>query len=132
VYEDLAAGRDIMARQLQKVQRWHRECEQFMMRHGGPLSAGARRDMERRIAVAAPYIETEQMQPEERGERWAALWWAALTELVSARVMCPLYCRGRQWSYLERTVAGLCERVLLPLWPGCDVAGTRIALEIPA
>ena len=132
VYKDMESGRDVMARQLQKIERWHKECEKAMMQVGGPLSAGARRDMEARIAVAAPYIETEDMEPEQRGRRWAALWWTALTELISARVMCPVYCTGRHWNYLEQTVAGLCERVLLSLWPDCDVAGTKIALEIPS
>lgn len=130
VYRD-CKGTSPFGAQLQRVERWHRECELAVKQGGGNLSAGARRDLDARFAVVGPYIETEQMAPEPRAERWAALWWTALTELIGARVMCPLYCTGRCWNYLERTVVTLCERHILPMWPGSDVEGTRIALEIP-
>ncbi|WP_297669037.1 hypothetical protein [uncultured Desulfovibrio sp.] len=130
VYRDCGDGSPF-GRQLRKVERWHRECELAVKQGDGNLSAGARRDLDARFAVVGPYIETEQMAPEVRAERWAALWWTALTELISARVICPDWCRGRCWGFLEQTVATMCERHILAMWPGSDVEGTRIALEIP-
>ena len=131
VYSELSKGTDPLARQLQKIIRWHKECGASLQRRDGPLSAGAKRDMNRRIAALAPYMETEDMEKDARAERWAALWWTALSELISARGMCPIYCAGRNWAYLEQTMTTLCEKMLLPLWPDCDVTGTQISLELP-
>ena len=131
VYEDCATGTDAFARQLRKVRRWHGECAETVKQGAdGNLSAGARRDLDGRFAVVGPYMETGDMTPSARAERYAALWWTALTELLSARTVCPLYCASRAWLRLEQTVTTVCVRLLLPAWPGCDEAGTKISLEV--
>lgn len=130
VYKDVEADSSF-GRQIRKVERWHRECEFTVKQGNGYLSGGARRDLDARFEVMGPYIETEHMEPEARAERWAALWWTALTELISARCICPDWCTGRCWNYLEQTVETMCVRYILPLWPDSEVTGTKIALEIP-
>lgn len=131
VYAEVAATTGSVGRHLQKVARWHKACQASVQEPGSAFSAGAKRDLDRRFAIAGPYMETEHMPPEQRAERYAALWWAALTEIVSARVMCPEFCRARAWAWLEQTTATVAEKIFLPMFPGCDEAGTKIALELP-
>ena len=132
VFSDISATKGEVGKQLQKVIRWHKACQASVQEPGkSAFSAGARRELDCRFGIAGPYMETAAMPPKARAERFAALWWAALTEIISARVMCPEFCRAREWGYLEQTAATVAEKIFLPMFPGCDEAGTKIALELP-
>ena len=132
VFTEVAATKGQVGAQFQRVIRWHKACQASVQEPGtSAFSAGARRDLDARFAIAGPYMETAEMAPEQRAERYAALWWAALTETVSVRVMCPEFCRSREWAWLEQTTATVAEKIFLPMFPGCDVEGPRIALELP-
>ena len=117
-------------KQLRKVDRWLTECKKPFFKNTH-LSAGARRDMDKVFVRLGKYLETNDLPAEKRAQRWSALWWTALTEITSARGICPLYCKSREWEWLEQTAATMAERYMCDLCPGCDVEGTQIALELP-
>lgn len=115
-------------RQLRKVKRWHEACA--VPFRDITLSKGAARDFYRTAGYLDPLMDTEKMDGEARAQRWAALWWTALTEITSVRVICPVYCRTREWAWLEQTACTIAMS-LVENFPGCDEEGTKVALELP-
>ena len=115
-----------LKRQLDKISRWVAACAQQTRKK--PLSAGAKRDLDKRFRALEEYMITEDMDDETRFRRWAALIWAALTFVEDACNTCPVYARAPQWRYLRQTVNTLAEK-LRELEPGMDEEGTAIYEE---
>ncbi|MGE9985406.1 hypothetical protein [Desulfovibrio sp. SGI.169] len=118
-----------LKRQLGKISRWIEACAR--QTRSKKLSAGAKRDLDKRFRVLQGYMITEDMPDETRFRRWAALIWAALTFVEDACNTCPVYTRGRgkeHWRYLRQTVNTLAEK-LRELEPGMDEDGTAIYEE---
>ena len=118
-----------LKRQLAEISRWIEACAQ--QTRCKKLSAGAKRDLDKRFRVLQRYMITEDMPDETRFRRWAALIWAALTFVEDACNTCPIYTRGggnEHWRYLRQTVNTLAEG-LRTLEPGMDEDGTSIYME---
>ena len=118
-----------LKQQLDKISRWIAACARQTRKK--TLSAGARRDLDKKFRVLEGYMITEDMDDETRFRRWAALIWAALTFVEDVCNTCPVYTRGRgneHWRYLRQTVNTLAEG-LRRLEPGMDEEGTAIYEE---
>lgn len=132
VFGDVAASKGETGFMFQRVQRRHKVCQEFVKAKNGRISAGARRDLDARFKICGPFMETEGMTKEQNAERFAALWWTALSELISANVVCRNdICKGQAWAYLEEAVSDVANQILLPMFPSSDEAGTRISLMLP-
>lgn len=109
--------------QLDKIARWVAACAQQTRKKS--LSAGAKRDIDRKFETLGSYMNTDNLTDEMRFRRWAALIWAALTFIEDACNTCPVYARTPQWRYLRLTVQTLADRLRI-LDPVMDVDGTTI------
>ncbi|GKI13412.1 hypothetical protein [uncultured Desulfovibrio sp.] len=126
VFRPAADCGSALKRQLDKISRWVLACAQ--QTRAKKLSAGAKRDLDKRFRVLQGYMITEDMPDETRFRRWAALIWAALTFIEDACNTCPVYAHAPQWRYLRQTVNTLAEK-LRELEPGMDEDGTAIYEE---
>ena len=95
VFRPAAGCGTALKRQLDKISRWVEACAQ--QTRVKKLSAGATRDIGRRVEILGRYLITEDMPDETRFRRWAALIWAALTFVEDACNTCPVYARRPEW-----------------------------------
>lgn len=115
--------------QLDKIQRWLRDCIEAMPRRRG--SAGADREATALYQRIEPYFVTMQQTDDERLATWLANLWMSATLASDVMAICPdiTHPARRAWGYLLRTLTTLCERCL-QLVPDCDVQGTARYMDV--
>ena len=92
-----------LGRQVEKVNRWIERCSDDVQRR---LSAGAKRDLDRRFHILAGHV-------------------GDITFLEDARNTCPAYFRGLHWHNLLKTLTTLCN-ALENVDPQIAEIGTRV------
>lgn len=113
-----------LGRQVEKVDRWIERCSDDVQRR---LSAGAKRDLDRRFHILAEHVDSALAETDEgaKWEKWASGVWAGLTFLEDARNTCPAYFRGLHWHNLLKTLTTLCN-ALEKVDPQIAEIGTRV------
>ena len=113
-----------LGRQVEKVNRWIERCSDDVQRR---LSAGAKRDLDRRFHILAGHVGDIQAAAGDasRWTQWGAGMWAGLTFLEDCRNTCPAYFRGLHWHNLLKTLTTLCN-ALEKVDPRIAEIGTRV------
>ena len=107
-----------------KVDRWIERCSDDVQRR---LSAGAKRDLDRRFHILAEHVDSALAETDDakKWSLWASGVWAGLTFLEDARNTCPAYFRGLHWHNLLNTLTTLCN-ALENVDPQIAEIGTRV------
>ena len=113
-----------LGRQVKKVDRWIERCSDDVQRR---LSAGAKRDLDRRFHILAEHVDSALAETDDakKWSLWASGVWAGLTFLEDARNTCPAYFRGLHWHNLLKTLTTLCN-ALEKVDPQIAEIGTRV------
>ena len=113
-----------LGRQVEKVNRWIERCSDDVQRR---LSAGAKRDLDRRFHILAEHVDSALAETDDakKWSLWASGVWAGLTFLEDCRNTCPVYFRGLHWHNLLKTLTTLCN-ALEKVDPQIAEIGTRV------
>ena len=110
-------------------------CEKETLR-GIPFSAGARREFDGQVNALAECVlkgrekYDSNADTEEIMRHWSALFIAVSALVVDANATARAVTRRKKcWSDLQRHMDILAEG-LTEVWPGCDVVGTEMYMEI--
>lgn len=120
------ADKKLLSR-IKTVQKWTAQCWLPLRRKR--ISAGFKGDLREIVNDILDRFIDRYDGKVSSIEGWAAFYWLGLALELKARIACPLYAKGKDWSWLDRTAWGLGD-CLMAVVPECDVAGTELYEEV--